>query len=113
MADELAASSNTLKSTKFNLYVLRVLCDDLQDAVLGILNRHTPPTFTELHGLLFSHDSNGDRFGPPGGRGSNGVPFTIITTTPMPPASIALNSHIHTFSLHNPMPMSHIHHIHI
>ena len=57
VADELAASGNALKPTEFNLHVLRALCDDLQDAVPGILNRHTPPTYTELHGLLLSHES--------------------------------------------------------
>ena len=41
----------------------------------------------------------------------NGVRFAIVTTTLMPPASIALSNHIHTFSLHNPMPIFHIHHI--
>ena len=56
MADELAASGNALKPIEFNLYVLRALCDDLQDVVPGILNCNTPPMYTELHGLLLSHE---------------------------------------------------------
>ena len=57
VADQLAISGNALKPTEFNLHVLRALCNDLQDAVPGILNRQIPPTYTELHGLLLSHKS--------------------------------------------------------
>ncbi|XP_043705222.1 uncharacterized protein LOC122655036 [Telopea speciosissima] len=57
IANELVASNNTLKPTEFNLHVLQALYDDLQDVVFGILNRPTPPSYTELHGLLLSHES--------------------------------------------------------
>ena len=57
MLDELVASGNALKPTKFNLHVLCALCDNLQDVVSDILNHHTLPTYTELHGLLLSYES--------------------------------------------------------
>ena len=41
----------------------------------------------------------------------NGAPFAIVTITLMPPASIVLSSPIHIH--HNPMQISHIHHIQI
>ncbi|XP_043725629.1 uncharacterized protein LOC122672197 [Telopea speciosissima] len=57
LSDELAAAGKPLPTEDFNIHIFRSLQEEYQSVVPTIMYRQPPLTYSELHGLLMSHES--------------------------------------------------------
>ncbi|XP_043687696.1 uncharacterized protein LOC122638911 [Telopea speciosissima] len=57
ISDELAAAGKPLPDDDFNIHIFRSLREDYQSVVPTMMYQQPPLTYSELHGLLMSHES--------------------------------------------------------
>ncbi|GAV61811.1 UBN2 domain-containing protein, partial [Cephalotus follicularis] len=55
-ADEVSAAGHPMSTTDFNIHIFKGLKHEFKDLVKTLLARADPVTYSELLGLLFSHE---------------------------------------------------------